>query len=75
MTIEKLSEIEFGETLPSFTPDTSLANVSQFVLAADGIVPDLLITKPQKRKDYPRTCPGHHESGVLRNDPPLGTRR
>ena len=34
MTIEKLSEIEFGETLPSFTPDTSLANVSQFVLAA-----------------------------------------
>ena len=34
MTIEKLSEIEFGETLPSFTPDTSLPNVSEFVLAA-----------------------------------------
>ena len=34
MTIEKLSEIEFGETLPSFTPDTSLENVTQFVLAA-----------------------------------------
>ena len=36
MTIEKLSEIEFGETLPSFTPDTSLENVTQFVLAAGG---------------------------------------
>ena len=34
MTIDKLSEIEFGETLPSFTPDTSLENVTQFVLAA-----------------------------------------
>ena len=34
MTIEKLSEIEFGETLPPFTPDTSLENVTQFVLAA-----------------------------------------
>ena len=34
MTIEKLSEIEFGEALPSFTPDTSLENVTQFVLAA-----------------------------------------
>ena len=34
MTIEKLSEIEFGETLPSFTPDTSLENVTQLVLAA-----------------------------------------
>ena len=34
MTVENISEVEFGEVLPAFTPDTSLQNVKQFVVAA-----------------------------------------
>ena len=34
MTIEKISDVEFGEELPTFDPDTSLANVKQFAVAA-----------------------------------------
>jgi len=34
MSITKVSEIEFGEALPAFAPDTSLANVKRFAVAA-----------------------------------------
>ena len=34
MTIEKLADVEFGEELPVFDPDTSLANVKKFAIAA-----------------------------------------
>ncbi len=32
--IKHLGDVEFGETLPAFSPDTSLANVSAFATAA-----------------------------------------
>src|SRR6056300_539335 len=34
MTITSLSQVEFGENLPAFTPDTNLANVKAFAVAA-----------------------------------------
>ncbi|TDJ25432.1 MAG: hypothetical protein E2O54_08420 [Gammaproteobacteria bacterium] len=34
MTIERLQDVEFGEELPVFAPDTGLANVKRFALAA-----------------------------------------
>ncbi|MFT5391982.1 MAG: acyl dehydratase [Gammaproteobacteria bacterium] len=34
MSISKISEVEFGEELPSFSPDTSLDNVRRFCAAA-----------------------------------------
>ena len=34
MTINRITDVEFGETLPVFDPDTRLANVARFVEAA-----------------------------------------
>ena len=34
MTIHTLSDVSFGEQLPSFTPDTGLLNVKKFAVAA-----------------------------------------
>lgn len=34
MTIAHVSEVEFGEELPAFEPDTSLPNVKRFAVAA-----------------------------------------
>ncbi|MEM7079589.1 MAG: hypothetical protein AAF513_13270 [Pseudomonadota bacterium] len=34
MTINHVSEVEFGGELPAFQPDTSLANVKRFAVAA-----------------------------------------
>ena len=34
MTIERLEDVEFGEELPVFEPDTSLPNVKRFAIAA-----------------------------------------
>ena len=33
MTINTINEVEFGQELPSFTPDTSLENCSKFAMA------------------------------------------
>ena len=33
MTINTIDEVEFGQELPSFTPDTSLENCSKFAIA------------------------------------------
>ena len=34
MTVNRITDVEFGETLPVFDPDTRLANVARFVEAA-----------------------------------------
>ncbi len=66
MTIEKLSEIEFGETLPSFTPDTSLANVSKFVLAAGWDSPRFTDHEAAKAQGLPAALvPGIMSQGFL----------
>ena len=66
MTIEKLSEIEFGETLPSFTPDTTLANVSLFVLAAGWDSPRFTDHEAAKAQGLPAALvPGIMSQGFL----------
>ena len=66
MTIEKLSEIEFGETLPSFTTDTSLANVSQCVLAAGWDSPRFTDHEAAKAQGLPAALvPGIMSQGFL----------
>ena len=37
MTVEKLSDVEFGEDIPAFTPDTSLATGARFAEIAWGM--------------------------------------
>ena len=34
MTVNRITDVEFGDTLPVFDPDTRLANVARFVEAA-----------------------------------------
>lgn len=34
MTVQNISDVEFGEELPSFSPDTTLENVQRFCAAA-----------------------------------------
>ncbi|MDD9964482.1 MAG: MaoC/PaaZ C-terminal domain-containing protein [Gammaproteobacteria bacterium] len=34
MTVKRITDVEFGDTLPVFDPDTRLANVARFVEAA-----------------------------------------
>ena len=34
MTVNRITDVEFGDTLPVFDPDTRLANVARFVKAA-----------------------------------------
>ncbi|MXX29129.1 MAG: hypothetical protein F4X31_13105 [Gammaproteobacteria bacterium] len=34
MTVNRITDVEFGDTLPVFDPDTNLANVARFVEAA-----------------------------------------
>ena len=34
MTVSSISDVEFGAELPVFEPDTGLANVKRFVIAA-----------------------------------------
>lgn len=34
MTVKRITDVEFGDTLPVFDPDTRLANVARFVKAA-----------------------------------------
>ena len=66
MTIEKLSEIEFGETLPSFTPDTTLTNVSLFVLAAGWDSPRFTDHEAAKAQGLPAALvPGIMSQGFL----------
>ena len=52
MTISTLSDVEFGEELPTFQPDTSLANVKKFTKAAGWVYPVLLITRQPESKAY-----------------------
>ena len=66
MTIEKLSEIEFGETLPSFTPDTSLENVTKFVLAAGWDSPRFTNHEAARAQGLPAALvPGIMSQGFL----------
>ena len=66
MTVENISEVEFGEVLPAFTPDTSLQNVKQFVVAAGGDSPRFTDHEAAKKQGLPAALiPGIMSQGFL----------
>ena len=66
MTIEKISDIEFGETLPAFQPDTSIANVKKFAVAAGWDAPRFTDHEYAKKEGLPGALvPGIMSQGFL----------
>ena len=66
MTIHTVSEIEFGETLPAFAPDTSLANVKRFAVAAGWDAPRFTDHEYARKEGLPGALvPGIMSQGFL----------
>ncbi len=65
-TVAVLGDVEFGETLPVFEPDTSVANVSRFVEAAGWAAPRFTDHKAAKAEGLPGALvPGIMSQGFL----------
>lgn len=77
MTISNIGEVEFGVELPVFEPDTSLANVRKFVIAAGWNGPRFTDHEAARKEGLPGALvPGILSQGFLAgNDPPLGAGR
>ena len=66
MTIAKVSEIEFGEQLPAFQPDTTLPNVKRFAIAAGWNGPRFTDHEAAKKEGLPGALvPGIMSQGFL----------
>ena len=66
MTVSKLSDVEFGETLPDFTPDTSLPNVAKFAVAAGWNAPRFTDHEAARKEGLPGALiPGIMSQGFL----------
>lgn len=66
MTVSTLSEVEFGEELPVFDPDTSLANVIRFTEAAGWRGPRFTDHEAARREGLPGALvPGIMSQGFL----------
>ena len=64
--IEKLSDVEFGETLPVFQPDTSLTNVQRFADASGWNSPRFTDHEHAKNEGFPGDLvPGIMSQGFL----------
>ena len=64
--IEKLADVEFGETLPVFQPDTSLANVQRFGEASGWNSPRFTDHEHAKKEGFPGALvPGIMSQGFL----------
>lgn len=65
-TVGQLSDVEFGEQLPVFEPDTSVANVSRFVEAAGWAAPRFTDHAAAKAEGLPGALvPGILSQGFL----------
>ena len=53
MTVNSIEEVEFGEELPSFTPDTSLKNCSKFARAVGWGGPRFEDHEGAKKEGFP----------------------
>lgn len=53
MTISQINDVAFGEELPTFAPDTSLANVKRFAVAADWDEPRFTDHEYAKKEGLP----------------------
>lgn len=66
MTISIVTDIEFGETLPAFQPDTSLANVKRFAVAAGWDAPRFTDHESARKEGLPGALvPGIMSQGFL----------
>ncbi len=64
--IEKISDVEFGETLPVFQPDTSLTNVQRFGEASGWNSPRFTDHEHAKNEGFPGALvPGIMSQGFL----------
>ncbi len=66
MSINHLSEVEFGVELPTFQPDTSLANVKKFAIAAGWNSPRFTDHEAARKEGLPGALiPGIMSQGFL----------
>ena len=66
MTINQISDVEFGEELPVFTPDTSLENVRRFATAAGWAGPRFTDHEAARAEGLPGALvPGIMSQGFL----------
>ncbi|MCZ6617676.1 MAG: MaoC/PaaZ C-terminal domain-containing protein [Gammaproteobacteria bacterium] len=66
MTINRISDVEFGEELPVFTPDTSLDNVRRFATAAGWAGPRFTDHEAARAEGLPGALvPGIMSQGFL----------
>jgi len=66
MTVNTVTDIEFGEQLPAFVPDTTLANVKRFAIAAGWNGPRFTDHEAAKAEGLPGALvPGIMSQGFL----------
>ena len=66
MTINTVQDVEFGEELPAFEPDTSLENVRKFAIAAGWNGPRFTDHEAAKKEGLPGALvPGIMNQGFL----------
>lgn len=66
MTINIISDVEFGEQLPAFVPDTSMDNVKRFAVAAGWNAPRFTDHEAAKQQGLPGALvPGIMNQGFL----------
>ena len=66
MTVNRITDVEFGDTLPVFDPDTRLANVARFVKAAHWFGPRFTDHEAARAEGLPGALvPGIMSQGFL----------
>ena len=66
MTVHTVTDVEFGEELPAFVPDTSLANVKRFAVAAGWDAPRFTDHAAAREQGLPGALvPGIMSQGFL----------
>ena len=66
MTVSSIAEIQFGEELPAFVPDTSLDNVKRFAVAAGWNGPRFTDHEAARKEGLPGALvPGIMSQGFL----------
>ena len=64
--VQNISDIEFGEELPAFQPDTSITNVKKFAVAAGWDAPRFTDHEAAKKEGLPGALiPGIMNQGFL----------
>ena len=66
MTVKRITDVEFGETLPVFDPDTRVDNVARFVKAAHWAAPRFTDHEAARAEGLPGALvPGIMSQGFL----------